>query len=72
MKTIFLSLQLVISVLLIVVILLQQKGSGLSATFGGSGGFHASKRGAEKVLHYATIIFATLFILNSVAFLFLP
>jgi protein translocase SecG subunit len=57
--------------MLVIAILSQQKGTGLSATFGGSGGgFHASKRGAEKVLHIATVVLAVLFILNSIAFLF--
>ena len=65
-------IQVVTSILLSLVILLQQKGSGLSATFGGSGGggFSPSKRGAEKVLFNATIILATIFVANSLAFFF--
>lgn len=62
--------QVIISVLLSLSILLQQRGTGLSATFGGQGGFYASKRGAEKVLHNATIILAILFVVNSFAFMF--
>jgi protein translocase SecG subunit len=61
--------QLIISVLLIGSVLLQNKGSGLSSTFGGSGeGFH-TKRGLEKFLSTATTVLGTLFILNSLAFL---
>jgi preprotein translocase subunit SecG len=61
--------QLIISVLLTIVVLLQNKGEGLSSAFGGGGeGFH-TKRGFEKFLFTATIILGTLFILNAIAFL---
>jgi protein translocase SecG subunit len=55
--------QIVISVFLIAVILMQNKGAGMSAVFGGGDGnvFH-TKRGAEKWLFYATIILVVLFI----------
>ncbi len=62
--------QVIISILLSVAILAQQRGGGLSATFGGSGGFFVSRRGAEKVLAQATIVLAVLFVVNSLAFLF--
>ena len=71
MRTVLFVTQIVFSVLLILSVLSQQKGTGLSATFGGTGGgFHSSKRGAEKVLHIATIVLVVLFIANSLAFLF--
>lgn len=70
MQTVLIIVQVVISIFLILAILTQQRGSGLSATFGGQGGFYTSKRGAEKVLHNATIVLAALFLLNSLAFLF--
>jgi preprotein translocase subunit SecG len=61
--------QLTIAILLIVVVLLQNRGSGLSSAFGGGGeGFH-TKRGFEKFLFTATTVLGVLFILNSVAFL---
>jgi len=63
--------QVVISILLSLAVLTQQRGTGLSATFGGSGGFYTSKRGAEKFLSNATVVLATLFVLNSLAFLFI-
>jgi protein translocase SecG subunit len=55
--------QIIVSVLLIAVILMQQRGSGGSAIFGGSGGGGAyfQKRGAEKFIFWATIVFAILF-----------
>ncbi len=70
METLLLVFQVILSILLSVAVLSQNKGTGLSATFGGSGGFHASKRGAEKVLANATIVLAVLFVLNALAFIF--
>lgn len=62
--------QVIFSILLCLVILAQQRGTGLSATFGGGGGFYTSKRGIEKFLSIATVILAVLFLANSIAFLF--
>lgn len=58
--------QIVISVILIVSIILQAKGTGLSGVFGGSTNYHA-KRGAEKTLFYATILFSVIFVLLAIA-----
>ncbi|MBI2035017.1 MAG: preprotein translocase subunit SecG, partial [Candidatus Levybacteria bacterium] len=46
---------------LTIVIILQSKGTGLSATFGGQGTFYSSRRGVEKLLLFITIILATAF-----------
>lgn len=54
--------QMIISVLLIISILLQNKGGGLSETFGGSGNVYQTKRGFDKFLFVATIILAILFL----------
>ena len=62
--------QIVVSILLMLVILVQNKGSGLGATFGGSGTIVTTKRGAEKVVHRITIVLAILFVLTSLAFVF--
>lgn len=58
-------IQIILGVLLILVILIQQKGSGLGSTFGGDLSFYRTKRGAEKFLFWITIILACLFILLS-------
>ena len=53
--------QIIIAILLIVAILLQNRGSGLSGVFGGGDNVYSVKRGAEKVLFHATIILSVLF-----------
>ncbi len=62
--------QVVISVLLIVFILLQEKGVGLGAAFGGGGEFYRSKRGIDKFLFYGTFALTFLFIGCAIATLF--
>lgn len=59
-------IQIILGILLILVILIQQKGSGLGSAFGGDLGFYRTKRGAEKFLFFATIVLASIFILLSV------
>lgn len=60
--------QIIIAIILITVILLQNKGAGLSGLFGGSGGgAYQTKRGLEKNLFTATIVVAILFFLISLA-----
>lgn len=61
---IFPFVQVIVAMLLVIVILLQQKGAGLSGAFGGAGGFYRSRRGFEKTLFYATIVLASLFMLS--------
>jgi preprotein translocase subunit SecG len=59
--------QIVLSVLLIASILLQRTGASLGGAFGAdnfSSGFH-TRRGLEKTLFYATIVFAVLFALSA-------
>lgn len=70
METTVYILQIVISVLLITSILVQQKGSGLGMAFGGGGMVYRTKRGAEKIIFRATIVLAVLFMLISLAHLF--
>ena len=63
--------QSLISVLLIAVILLQQRGGGLSGVFGGESSIYSTKRGIEKNIFIATIILAGLFIIISIMRLFI-
>ncbi len=54
MKILTLS-QIIIAVMLVISILLQNRGSGLSAAFGGEMGGYYTKRGMEKFLFYFSI-----------------
>lgn len=58
--------QIILALLLTATILVQQRGSGLSSTFGGSGTEYSTKRGVEKFFFYATIVLAILFLTVSV------
>ena len=55
--------QVVIAVLLVITILLQNRGAGLGAAFGGESNAYQTKRGAEKTLFTATIILSVAFLL---------
>lgn len=74
MKMVLIILQIMVSVILSGLILLQAKGMGLgnSAIFGGSGEFYSSRRGVEKFVFIATIVLTVLFGIFSVVLLILP
>jgi len=65
MKPIISLIQIILGVLLILVIIIQQKGAGLGSSFGGDLSFYRTKRGAEKLLFYATIGLSLAFIFSS-------
>ena len=67
MKTALLILQLIISVLMTLFILVQNKEGGLSAAMGGGESFQPTRRGPEKILFNATVVLAVLFVANSLA-----
>lgn len=56
--------QIVVSVAIIVLILLQQRGAGMSGFLGaeGSGGYYQARRGLESVLFWMTIVLSVLFV----------
>lgn len=62
--------EIILAVLLMVVVLMQQKGSGLGMVFGGESNFYRSRRGIENVLHWATIVIAVLFCGTAIATIF--
>ncbi|MFA6548098.1 MAG: preprotein translocase subunit SecG [Candidatus Magasanikbacteria bacterium] len=67
MKEIILnSIQLILAIVLIIAVLLQQKGTGLSGVFGGSGNVYSTKRGLDKILHYITIGTVVIFLAISI------
>ncbi|MDP3758106.1 MAG: preprotein translocase subunit SecG [Candidatus Daviesbacteria bacterium] len=65
MKPVISVVQIILGVLLVLIIIIQQKGSGLGTSFGGDMSFYRTKRGAEKLLFYATIGIALAFIFSS-------
>jgi len=58
--------QMIVAALLVVGVLLQNRGSGLSSFLGGVGEFYATRRGLEKTVLIATIVFAAIFIILGV------
>jgi preprotein translocase subunit SecG len=66
MNTILFYSQIAVSIILIVLIVIQQRGAALGAGFGGGGEIYSTKRGAQKKIYYATIAFATIFLVLGV------
>ena len=65
--------QIIVSIALVVAILLQARGTGLSGTFGGDSAVYRSRRGIERRLWQFTIVLLVLFALFSLAaFLLAP
>ena len=58
--------------LMIIAILLQQRGASLGAGFGSSGELYTTRRGIDKNLFEATIIIAVIFVLSILVGLLLP
>ena len=67
METILLVGQMIVSVALMASILLQSRGAGLGATFGGDSSVYRSRRGIEKRLFQFTVVLAILFVIFSIA-----
>ena len=57
--------QLILATTLTFFVLIQSKVMGLSSALGGMAGHYRTKRGIEKVIFGTTILFAILFVLNS-------
>ena len=56
--------QISVSILLIILILLQERSSGLSGVMGGGSGgegFYQTRRGLEKFIYWGTIVLAASF-----------
>jgi preprotein translocase subunit SecG len=50
--------------IVILMVLLQSQGASLGISFGGESNYYRSKRGTERVIFNATIIFAVIFVLS--------
>ena len=53
-------IQIILSITLIILLLLQSKGAGLGGLFGGDG-IYRTRRGVEKTIFQATIVLAIVF-----------
>lgn len=62
-------LEITAALALIVLVLLQMQGSGLSSSFGGTGEFYRSKRSIEKLLMWATVVVTVIFAVISLLLL---
>ncbi len=58
--------QAVAAIFLVVSILLQNRGAGLGGVFGGDFGGYHTKRGMEKFLLYASVVFAVGFFILAI------
>ncbi|MDR0591183.1 MAG: preprotein translocase subunit SecG [Candidatus Nomurabacteria bacterium] len=69
----FLEITTIVSATLsVLLIILQQRGASLGAGFGGSGELYTTRRGLDKSLFNATVVFVTVFVLSILVGLFLP
>lgn len=71
MNSFLLYAQIGVAVLLVLSILLQQRGTALGSSFGGEGTFFSARRGIQQKLYTATIILSILFITLSISNLLL-
>ncbi len=66
MATLFYLVQIILSITLISVILLQVKSASLGGAFGGSdASIYTTRRGLDKVLFQFTIVLAVIFLVTS-------
>ncbi len=62
-------IQIILSLALVIVIILQARGQGLGSLFGGGDagmGITKTRRGLERTLFQITIVLAILFLINAV------
>lgn len=59
------------AILLVIVILLQHRGTGIGGAFGGEDLSYRSRRGVEKLLFRATILFGAILLVSVIAQLFI-
>lgn len=69
LKTILPYAEIILALLLIIGVVLQQRGAGLGGAFGGDNfaSTFYKRRGAEKFLFSASIVFAVLFVATAIA-----
>ena len=63
---------LISAALTILLILVQQRGASLGAGFGASGELFTARRGLDKSLFRATVVFAMIFVFSIIGILIIP
>lgn len=71
-NTILQIVTVVSAILMVIAILLQQRGASLGAGFGGSSELYTTRRGLDKNLFEVTIFLAVTFVLSILVGLVLP
>lgn len=64
MDTALIIIQTIIAILLVIVVLVQTRGTGFSRSFGSSGSF--TRRGLERVVFRLTFVLTGIFIIVSI------
>ena len=65
LKQVIFLIQIILGLILVDLIWLQSKGTGIGSTFGGDMGFYGTKRGAERLMFIVTIVVSALFLITS-------
>ena len=60
------------AVIVVLLILVQQRGASLGAGFGSSSELYTTRRGLEKSLFITTIVFTVIFVLSILGLLIIP
>ena len=71
MKLALLFANIILSVAIVALILLQGKGAGLGSAWGGGGEFYQTRRGVEKITMRLTYVLIVVFFLLSIANFFI-
>ena len=71
MKLALLIANIILSVAIVALILLQGKGAGLGSAWGGGGEFYQTRRGVEKITMRLTYVLIVVFFLLSLANFFI-
>ncbi len=58
----FAIVSIILAAILTILVLIQNRGAGLSGVFGGDSAVFSQRRGSEKILHIVTIIVAVSFL----------
>lgn len=62
MKNLFDAIAVGAAVLMVIFILLQNRGQSLGAAWGGDSSYYRTKRGAERIIFNGTIVLAVIFV----------